>query len=67
MTKQEWIARCADRYIERGDLDELTAIDAADACYVSQKEDTVEFGSFMSPEDAADQDMSLWDNDEAEA
>lgn len=56
LPKDEWIARCMKRYIERAALDESTARDAAEACYEARDDgDTPEF--------AADEDMSCWSDD----
>lgn len=54
-----WIDRCAKRYEERGGVDSKTARDFAHACWENRLDDD------ESPEDAADEDMSYWENDGA--
>ncbi|MBO7866983.1 hypothetical protein J6337_28745 [Burkholderia pseudomallei] len=55
--KEVWIDRCAKRYEERGAVDSNTARDFAQACWENRLNDD------ESPEDAADEDMSYWEND----
>lgn len=54
---RRWIDRCAKRYEERGGVDSKTARDFAHACWENRLDDD------ESPEDAADEDMSYWEND----
>ncbi|WP_264858166.1 hypothetical protein [Burkholderia cenocepacia] len=52
--KQEWIERCAKRYVDRAGLDLAMARDFADACWEMRLSDD------DSPEDMADEDMTYW-------
>lgn len=56
--KDEWLARCAKRYIERAGMPAANAFDAARTNY----EETVECGLDVTPEDAADDDMGYWND-----
>lgn len=56
--KDEWIARCAKRYIERAGMPPANAFDAARTNY----EETAELGLSVTPEEAADDDMGYWSN-----
>lgn len=56
MTKDEWISRCAARFVSRSDLGDIRAREYAEACYDnSGAEDFAD-----DPEGAADEDMSCW-------
>ncbi|AJY38875.1 hypothetical protein BW21_4758 [Burkholderia humptydooensis] len=57
--QEKWIDRCAKRYEERGGVDSKTAHAFALACWENRMDDR------DSPEDAADDDMSYWENDGA--
>lgn len=66
MTKDEWIARCADRYQERAGLTPEQAKAAAEACFDAESGDPgFEFSEQVEyrPEDCADEDMSNWTDD----
>ena len=56
--KAEWLRRCAQRFVEKADLDEETAMVFAEACWDAYDRD------IYTPESAADEDMSYWENDE---
>ena len=58
MTKEEWINRCGKQFDLRVQDDKATWKDAAVACYDNMYEDFQD-----SPEDAADEEMSNWDDD----
>lgn len=62
MDKQEWIDRCAARYINRAGLDKKTAEEMALVCYTQAMDDDDDLDQF-TPEDAADEDMDCWTND----
>ncbi|MFH5254635.1 hypothetical protein ACGTRS_25710 [Burkholderia semiarida] len=53
LTQQEWVARCAKRYVDRGGCAEQIAREAAQAAFDNRDGDE-------SPEEAADTDMSYW-------
>lgn len=55
MTKDEWITRCAARFVSRGGLDETRAREFAEACFENDDGDFVD-----DPEGSADEDMSCW-------
>lgn len=52
--KEDWLRRCAQRYIDMSGIDEDEAKEYAEACWESRLDDA------DSPEDAADEDMSYW-------
>lgn len=62
ITKEEWIQRSAARFKDRGGLTEEEAREQAKASFETVNGDLSE-----NPEDAADEDMSYWDNDEIPA
>jgi hypothetical protein len=55
ITRDEWVARCAARLIERGVTEDLHPHSIADACLETLDEDLTE-----SPEEAADEELSYW-------
>lgn len=60
MTREEWVIRAALRYqVVGGALDEDMAREAAESLY-----DSDEDVPSQVPEDAADEDISNWENDE---
>ena len=62
MTIEEWLSRCAARYIERVDgLTQEQAMDFAYACYDEEPIDCLK-EEFCDPEGAADEDMTYWEN-----
>jgi hypothetical protein len=58
MDKKEWIKRCEEQFDKRVQDDKATWNDAAEACYESMYADFPD-----DPEDAADEEMSNWDDD----
>jgi hypothetical protein len=56
ITRDEWINRCVNRYLERSSISTETARGFAETCY-----DMREGWFENAPEDAADSDMSYWD------
>lgn len=58
IAKEDWLRRCAQRFIEKGGLDEDTAMAFAEACWDAYDRD------IDAPESAADEDMSYWENDQ---
>lgn len=50
--KQEWIERCAKRYVDRAGIDLAIARDFADACW------EMRLSGDDSPEDMVDEDMT---------
>lgn len=59
MTREEWIDRCAKRYMERGGLNEKDARTAAEY-QAGEQSDT---WGWDKPEETADEDMSCWTSD----
>lgn len=59
MTKEGWISRCASRLRERGGMDQGAAQAYAEMCYDSQED--VDGPEAYTPEEVADEEMSLWD------
>lgn len=57
--KEEWITRCAKRYIERAGMPVENAFEAARVNY----DETAGLGLNILPEDAADDDMGCWTDD----
>lgn len=54
--KEAWLAKCAQRYIDRALLEPELAFELAEVCYEQEPE--------CDPVEAADNDMDCWDNDE---
>lgn len=62
MTKSEWIAQCAARYISRAELSQEDANAAALACWEGlEVQDDDEIAA--DPQEYADDDMSYWTDD----
>ncbi|WP_186183857.1 hypothetical protein [Burkholderia gladioli] len=55
-SQQDWINRCAARYIERGGCTNEIAREMAEAAYEHRESDD-------DPEAIADEDMSYWAED----
>lgn len=55
MKREEWIARCAARYAERGGLGAVQAKEFAEISLEGIDGDLTE-----NPEDTADEDMTCW-------
>jgi hypothetical protein len=56
MTKDEWVARCAARFLSRSGPAEQHSKEFAEACFESDR-----IGHFSDdPEGAADKEMSGW-------
>mgnify|MGYP000149224535 FL=1 len=64
MTKDEWISRCAARYVERGGLEYSTAISAAEANFDGHDAAFDSSRTDYNPEACADDDMGCWTHDE---
>jgi hypothetical protein len=58
MTKEEWIARCERQYVARTGKEHKNHRGFAEACWEQRDSDD------GSPEDAADTDMTYWEDDE---
>jgi hypothetical protein len=56
MTKDEWIARCAARFVAEAGLEAERAREFAEACF--ENDGTGYFSD--DPEGSADEDMSCW-------
>lgn len=54
LDKEEWIARCAQRYLTQSEITEDEAYEFANAQW-DYRDD------YNTPEDAADEDMSYWE------
>ncbi|WP_148237975.1 hypothetical protein [Alicycliphilus denitrificans] len=64
MVRDEWIRRCAARYVAAGDVEPVMARLYAQTRADDQAELHGESGAaWISPEDAADEDMADWDED----
>ncbi len=57
ITTEEWLKRCSAQFIESAKLDQETADEQAEMCLENLDLDD-------SPEDAAIEEMSYWDDDE---
>ncbi|RZS80611.1 hypothetical protein [Pigmentiphaga kullae] len=55
LDKETWIDRCAQRYIDRANIPKKEALEWAEAAWENHVDDD------ESPEDAADVDMSYWE------
>ena len=60
MTENEWKRICADRFLQRAELEPDEAESIAAECFELCQDD----GGFLKhdPEDAADLEMSYWDD-----
>jgi len=58
MDKQEWIGRCAARLRQRGGLNAAQAIARAEAAFAGLAYTADDLAE--SPEDSADEAMSIW-------
>lgn len=56
LSNEEWLRRCAARFVERGGLSASTAMECAQACSDSRDDD------LHTPEEAADEDMACWND-----
>ncbi|MBU9468613.1 hypothetical protein LGM75_24660 [Burkholderia multivorans] len=56
MTDEQWLKRCAARFVERAHVNETIARSFAESCF----EDIADFGFENDPEGAADCEMSYW-------
>ena len=65
MTKDEWISRCAARYVERGES-EYSALKAAEANFDRQDGAFDSSRNDYNPEACADEDIDCWTYDEAQ-
>jgi len=63
LPKAEWVDRCAARYVERSKIELAQAKELAEENYTASKDF---WADEESPEDAADNDMDCWDDDEGE-
>lgn len=59
LSKDEWISRCAAQYVKRGGLMPEQAMGVAEITFESQSA----LGE-SDPEQAADDDMDCWSDDE---
>lgn len=57
ITKEEWLRRCAQRYIDKSGIAADSADVFAEACWDQRTSDA------DSPEDATDADMEYWEDD----
>ncbi|MCA8293350.1 hypothetical protein LGN19_06030 [Burkholderia sp. AU30198] len=56
MTDEQWLRRCAARFVRRGNVDPHIAASYAEAAF----ENVADFGFENDPEGAADCEMSYW-------
>lgn len=56
MTNEEWIEKCADRFMEKAELPYDVALGVAESCL-----EELEFDTTLDPDDAADEEMLYWD------
>lgn len=65
MTRDQWLRRCAQRFIDRGGLDTGEAAACAEECARTQLDENGRNpAGWDKPEDAADEEMSYWTDDE---
>lgn len=62
-TRSDWVKACADRYLLCG-VSQGTAIEFAEQCAEMQEEENGDFSAWISPLQAADDDMGYWSDDE---
>jgi len=60
MTKEEWIDRCREQFMSRGGVGFDIAQGMAEACLEDQQGLEADVDP-LDPEEAADEEMSLWD------
>lgn len=66
MTRDDWLAACQKRYVEQSNTDPEVALGFAQACAEQEQEDHGdEVHLWGDPADAADSDMSYWEDDAA--
>ncbi len=58
LTREEWLARCAARFVEKANAPEQLARDMAESQLENLKDDLTE-----NPEEAADDEMLYWTED----
>lgn len=64
MERDEWQARCAARYKTVAGLNDVAAMQAAEATAdVEHEEHGASAIAWTPPEEAADEDMACWDDD----
>lgn len=64
MTRDEWLRQCAQRFIDRSDADHGEAAAYALACAEAEQEaNGRDVLNWSAPADAADDEMSYWDDD----
>ena len=61
MDKEEWIRRCAARYVSESAIDNVTATQLAETNFEEMEGDSDDPSN--NPEESADVDMSYWDDD----
>lgn len=65
MTRDQWLRRCAQRFIDRAEVDPGSAAGMAnEAAIIQQQEHGRSPGKWDRPEDAADEELSYWADDE---
>lgn len=67
ISKEEWIKRCAVRFVKCGSVDDKSAIEMAEACFNAEQngfgnQEPLAIVAFdQGPEESADTDMSYWE------
>lgn len=61
--RDEWVRRFAARLMDGGDMPEIPAMQCAAEAWHEVRHTLTADGSFITPEDAADEEMSQWEDD----
>jgi len=61
--RAEWIRRYAARLMDGGGMPEIPAMQCAAEAWHEVRHELTADGSFVTPEDAADGEMSCWEDD----
>ncbi len=68
MDRATWLQRCSERFIKTGGMQPLIAAQAAEGCAETQAEvNGASCVAWDGPEDAADEEMTYWADDESAA
>lgn len=64
MTRDQWLQQCAQRFMDRSDADAGSAAAYAKECAAAEQQaHGSEPRNWTAPADAADEEMSYWDDD----
>jgi len=61
--REEWMRRFAARLMDGGNMPEIPAMQCAAEAWHEVRHNLTADGSFITPEDAADEEISQWEDD----